>query len=193
MSRTDGAANAAESRARPPGQTDRNSRTSRTQGKRENAADSRSRDSDSMAATRPLNLPYIPPRQGYVQRWVRTRLGRSGDDVDNVARKEAEGWKPRAADTIPKGVSAPTIKKGEYEGLVGVRGNILMERPEEFHEEAAKQNRARSRRQMQAIEQQLHADHRPGQGIGKPRMTVKSQVGVRRNARRVEVQDDDED
>ena len=190
MATKDSATTVAEKRARPPGQTDRDSRTSRTQGKRENAADNRSRD-ESLAAHRPVNLPYIPPRPGYVQRWVRTRL-QGADDADNVSRKEAEGWQRRAMDTIPKDVKAPGIKSGEHNGYVGVRGNILMDRPKEFHEEVAKRNRAATRKQMIAVEQQLHADHRPGKGLGRPSMKVRTEVGVRPKARRVDVQEDDE-
>lgn len=197
MARNASAAKAAERGGRSPGPDDaddggmdRNSRTSRDQGKRENAEDARSRE-DVLLSSRPMNLPVVPPRPGYVQRWVRTRL-QGSEDADNVSRKESEGWRRRSIETIPKGVIAPKIKSGEHAGYIGVRGNILMERPEEIHQAYADRNRRATEAQMTAVEQQLHADHTPGRGLGRPKMSVKTEVGVRRNARRVEVQEDDE-
>lgn len=178
-----------DAKAKKAKASNRNNRTSRDQSKRENADEPRERT--PILAARPSNLINIPARSGFVQRYVRMSYG-STEDVDNVSRKMNEGWKPREASTIPKGVIAPKIRNGDYTGYIGVRGNILMERPIALHKQYGARNRMLTQHQMDVVEQQLHAEHRPGKGLGKPKIKIQSEVGVRK-ARPAQVQDDDDD
>jgi hypothetical protein len=70
-----------------------------------------------------LDASFIEPRPGYTQRWVRTHIN-GIPDPQNVGKKFNEGWRPRPADTVPKGHYVPTI---EYQGSNVIRkyGNIL--------------------------------------------------------------------
>jgi hypothetical protein len=62
---------------------------------------------------RPSTLEAPPPRPGYVQRWIRTSIGAS-NDPQNVSKRFREGWRPRPADTVPRGYTPPTIMHGQY-------------------------------------------------------------------------------
>lgn len=173
---------------REPG-FDRNARTSRAAQSRENAADPRVRA--QLVTRRPKALPDIPARPGMAQRWVRVAIG-SNEDVDNMSRAEAVGWEPRKADTLPSGVKAPIIRKGDLAGYIGVRGNVLMERPEEISQAYRQQNREAANAQETYVREQLLQEHRPGvKGLGRPKMTHKSSVGVR-SRRPALVQEDDD-
>lgn len=178
-----------DAKAKKAKASNRNNRTSRDQAKRENADEERERT--PILAARPSNLINIPARAGFAQRYVRMSYG-STEDVDNVSRKQNEGWKPREASTIPKHIIAPKIKTGDYAGYIGVRGSILMERPLALHKQYAARNRQLTQHQMDVVEQQLHSEHRPGKGLGKPKIKIQSEVGVRK-ARPAQVQEDEDD
>lgn len=76
----------------------------------------------------PTSLEAPPPRAGFVQRWI--RVGMFGvDDPTNTARKTREGWRPRSADSVPKGFHLPTISHGQWAGCIGVEGSLLCEMP----------------------------------------------------------------
>lgn len=166
-------------------------RQSRAANARENAAKPGKRPVITSAA--PLNLPYIPARPGMDQRWGRVILGTDGEDVANCSRLEARGWTSRLATTLPAGIKAPTIRKGDYIGAIGSMGNVLMERPTELGDEQRDANRAAADEQQDFVNQQLLNEHRPGvKGLGRPKMRVDSSVGVR-GKRPVVQEDDDED
>lgn len=170
----------------------RTPRSSRASSARENAADPKMRPVVSSQA--PLNLPYVKARPGYVQRYGRISL-QGQDDVENISRLEAKGWSPRKSDTLPSGSKAPVIRKGEYTGYVGIRGNILMERPVELNEQYRQANRDATEAQIDHVRRQLFAEHRPGvKALGRPKMEVESSVGVRgrKRAPKVLQQDDDD-
>ena len=74
----------------------------------------------------PVSLPYLKPRAGMVQRWIRVAVRGEADPV-NTARKFREGWQPRAVSTVPKNIPVPRVDSGKYAGCVGVEGMILCE------------------------------------------------------------------
>ena len=118
-----------------------------------------------------------PAREGFTQRWVRTMLG-AREDSSNVMRQMNRGWRPRKADTVPKGSYAPTFDfRGE--SVVGIEGMILMERPLRIHEKHAEHNREMKQRQESAVEQNLMQSHEPhNRGFGKPRIEAESEVST---------------
>lgn len=123
-----------------------------------------------------LDTTHIPARPGYVQRWVRTKL-RGDDDQNNVFRKINQGWKPRMLDSVPKGQYVPHV---DFNGVnvIGIHGNILMERPVEIHERHAAYNRQQAKAQMEAARHNLFNVHAEGSGLTAPTMNTKTQVKV---------------
>ena len=77
----------------------------------------------------PASLPFIKPRPGYVQRWVRVAIKGEADPT-NTARKWREGWRPRRAETLGN-IPAPVLRSGEFSGCIGVEGMVLCEMPVE--------------------------------------------------------------
>lgn len=104
----------------------------------------------------PVNLVAPPSRPGYTQRWVRVAI-QSVDDVSNLAKAYQQGWRPRTKDTIDELQKVPTIKHGEYAGVVGVHGMILMERPNELDEKHRAFIKRRTDHQARAITGELEA------------------------------------
>lgn len=105
----------------------------------------------------PASLPYIPPRKGMVQRYIRVAL-RGEADPTNTARKFREGWVPRRVDSVPKNIPVPRIESGKYTGCVGVEGMVLCEM-------SAARNEARNHyflnkniRQTQSVDQRLNEE-----------------------------------
>lgn len=75
-----------------------------------------------------------PPRDGMEQRWVRCRIGGT-EDVQNVLKRQQQGWTPRPADTLPPGFAGMGQKFDKLPDLGNIIGNqdcVLMERPEEL-------------------------------------------------------------
>ena len=105
----------------------------------------------------PASLPYIKPRPGMVQRYIRVAMRGEADPV-NTARKLREGWVPRRLDTVPKNVPVPHIDSGKYAGCVGVEGMILMEMPAARNASRNKYFAAKNRSQSEAVDLKLAAD-----------------------------------
>ena len=123
-----------------------------------------------------LDTSHYPARPGFVQRWVRTHLN-GREDASNIMRQQNRGWRPRSADSIPKGVFAPTFDlRGST--VIGMEGIVLMERPLALHEKHAAHNREMACRQELAVEHNLQASHEAGKGFGKPRITAESEVST---------------
>lgn len=116
-----------------------------------------------------LDASKMPPREGFVQRWVRTTIN-DEDDQSNVYRRINQGWKPRKASTVITSEFVPTIK---YQGadIIGIHGNILMERPIELQERQERHERKLASDQMKAVTNDMHKVHDAGSGITRPEFT----------------------
>ena len=128
-----------------------------------------------------LNTENMPPREGYVQRWVRTTINNE-DDQSNLYRSINRGWKPRKADSVARGMFVPQVN---YQGanVIGINGMILMERPIELHEKQKAYEDQLSNNQMRAVEANMHKVHERGSGLTKPEFTEhKSSVTTGRPA-----------
>lgn len=121
-----------------------------------------------------LDTSRIPPRDGYVQRWIRTQI-RGEDDVKNIISSQREGWEPRTLDSIPQGMLVPKTDFNEMQ-VVGMKSAILMERPEELRDRHRNYIQAKTDRQMVAVRANLMKGHRPGHGFERPVMKVSSQT-----------------
>lgn len=136
--------------------------------------------------TPPSNLEAPPPRPGMRQRWVRVSM-HGADDVSNYAKQQREGWRPRRADSVPKGFQVPSIKEGDFAGCIGVHGVILCEMPEERVRQRTAYYREQIEMQTQAVEHDLEKDFK---SIGLDK-TMRSRVAVGRRPKVAEAVDDD--
>lgn len=127
-----------------------------------------------------LDTSNIPARPGYVQRWVRTELN-GLPDPNNVGKRFNQGWRPRMADTVASGQFVPTI---DYRGsnVIGMVGNILMERPIELHERHRRYVQSMTDAQTQSVSENLYRVHERGSGMGRPSMQQESTVSRGRSA-----------
>jgi hypothetical protein len=107
---------------------------------------------DAWAEPSLLNAPA--PRPGFVQRWMRTKLG-ADDDARNIMRRMNRGWRPRSADTIPAGEFAPSMTIPSFGSVIGVEGMVLVERPAEMQASHEQYGRELADRQMQSVYQML--------------------------------------
>jgi hypothetical protein len=131
-----------------------------------------------------LNAPEARP--GFAQRWVRTKLGGT-DDQGNLIRKLNQGWRPRQADTVPKGYAAPTTSYGDYGNVVGTHDMLLMERPSELNDKYVNRIKEDTRNLEHSVKRTLGQVHKPGSGLTSPSIEENRQVST---GRRVNVADD---
>ena len=128
-----------------------------------------------------LDTSHIPARNGFVQRWVRTKMN-GVDDPKNVMKKMNEGYRPRMANTVPEGQFAPTVNSRQYGDIIGMDGIILMERPEKLHKSHAAHNRAMAGKQIEAVNGILQRAQEPGKGFGPVNVNSSSSVDTGRQA-----------
>lgn len=89
-----------------------------------------SRDSDLPTTwVRPTSLDAPPPRPGFVNRWVRFRVGNE-EDKDNLDKYMSQGWRPLPKSSIRKDHVLTANLEGKYGQFVVKRGLILMELPQ---------------------------------------------------------------
>jgi len=117
-------------------------------------------------------LPEIDPRPGFVQRYVNTL---DGTNLHNQLRR---GWRPRRSDTLPANtLGAPTIQHGEYNGCVGVNGQVLMEMPIALHQRHQQAQRNATAKQQEAIEANIYKVKGPGMAAVATEATTRASVG----------------
>lgn len=142
---------------------------------------------------RPSNLEAPPARPGYVQRWVRIRLGNVRDTA-RLRKAMVEGWRPVKA-SAAAGHSLPIIQhdslgEGDY---IGAEDLILMEMPERVAQQRERFYKRKQARQTGAVERQVKGVHSEDHiGFGDIRSRSHSRVRVAQGtARTVEAADDD--
>lgn len=101
-----------------------------------------------------LDTSKLPPRPGYVQRWVRTKLDGEWDGA-NLDRAFNDGWRPRKRENIPEGMyltNTENLASYGFEGqAISIHGMVLMERPVEVHEVEAQAERDMNEAQMRSV------------------------------------------
>ena len=136
------------------------------------------------------DLDAPPARKGYVNRFIRIRLG-TVRDTARLRNAIREGWRPVKASSLSDR-SLPTVNLDQYGDVIGVEDLILCEMPEKVHKQRMKFFRSKQRRQNEAIERQLKGVSRQDvSGFGPIVPTHRSQVTVAQPQRQVEVADDD--
>jgi len=163
--------------------TDNNqARTSRASDSRaaDEAHDSRDEFEDIDFNPANLNTKDIPPREGYVQRWVRTSI-RGENDQTNVYKNAKLGWKPRQADSVKKGAMVPTVELNG-DNVIGLHDTLLMERPTSIDDKHKEYLRKQTSAQMQAVENDMLKVHDAKSGMGRPTSNSRSSVSTGRVA-----------
>lgn len=102
---------------------------------------------------RASNLDAPEPRPGFVQMWIRVEVD-GKPDGRNYSRKFREGWRPRLPESVPEGLSPPTMRHGN-QTVIGAQGMVLCEMPKSAAAKRRLFYKTRTQRQMQAVEQNL--------------------------------------
>jgi hypothetical protein len=111
---------------------------------------------------RPSEMDSPPPRPGFVQRWIRIRLG-TVRDTARLRKAMREGWRAvKASAMAGMDHSLPIIQHdqlgdGDY---IGAEDLILMEMPESVNRQRETFYKRRQARQTGAIERQVKGVHR---------------------------------
>lgn len=82
------------------------------------------------------DLDAPPPRPGYVNRFIRIRLGTTRDSA-RLRQAMREGWRPVRASSA-HGNSLPTINLDQFGDVIGVEDLVLCEMPEKLHKQRQK-------------------------------------------------------
>lgn len=116
--------------------------------------------------TGPRNMPEIPARDGYVQRWVRMADPNMPGD-NNFRMRYVDGWRPRPLETIPemfrifsgqtKGAAAPTDMQ--------IGQNILCEMPIALWQRRMATKQALNKRFRDIADETVSKINRLGGGI----------------------------
>ena len=91
------------------------------------------------------DLDAPPARKGYVNRFIRIRLG-TVRDTARLRNAIREGWRPIKASTLSDR-SLPTINLDQYGDIIGVEDLILCEMPVKVHAQRKKNFKDKQRRQ----------------------------------------------
>ena len=152
-------------------------------------------DSEVLEWIRPSELDAPPARPGFVQRWIRIRLGTTRDTA-RLRKAMREGWRPvKASSQARTDHSLPIIQHdqlgdGDY---IGAEDLILMEMPERINRQRMAFYKRRQARQTGAIERQVKGVHRD-EHLGFGSIAHKNVSSVRRGpgvARQVAPADDE--
>jgi hypothetical protein len=109
---------------------------------------------DATEYRRYSKLDAPDPMPGYVQRWIRVRLGGKNDPT-NAYRQFQEGWRPRPIGSVSGGHLLPTIQLGQFGECIGVGDSILCQRPRKIDNQARDEARARRKSQTASTETAL--------------------------------------
>ena len=104
-----------------------------------------------------------------MHRWVRSEV-RGYEDRKNFSARLREGWEPVRADEYPD-FEYPALDSGRYEGIIGVGGLILCRIPVESVNERSEYFKARTRDQMDAVDNDLMKEENPAMPINKNRQS----------------------
>jgi hypothetical protein len=123
-------------------------------------------------------LDAPPARPGYVQRFIRVRLGVSRDAANWVA-KQREGWRPVKLSSVTDR-SLPTTALENGTEVIGVEDLVLCEMPEKIFEQRQAYYRQKLRDQNSAIERQLReTGAQAAGGFGAIEQTRRTSVSTR--------------
>lgn len=155
----------------------------------DNLYDIEGRESEVLEWKRHSDLDAPPARNGYVNRFIRVRLG-NVRDTGRLRNALREGWRPVLRDEVSDR-SLPSIHLEKFGDVIGVEDLILCEMPEHAYKQRQLHFRQKLRRQNAAIERQLAEQSRKDvPGFGPIQQQRSSSVSVP-SKRQASVADDE--
>ena len=127
----------------------------------------RNKDLRKKPWTPPSSLDAPPAPEGFCHRWIRVET-MGFQDTANVSKKLREGWEFVRAEEIKNTLGDhdyPVIRDGQYAGLIGVGGLVLARIPEEIMKSRAEYFKRITQDRMNAIDNDLMKEQRPGMPI----------------------------
>jgi hypothetical protein len=127
----------------------------------------RNKDLRKKPWTPPSSLDAPPAPAGFCHRWIRVET-MGFNDTANVSKKLREGWEFVRAEEIKNSLGDhdyPVIRDGQYAGLIGVGGLVLARIPEEIMKSRAEYFKKITQDRMNAIDNDLMKEQRPGMPI----------------------------
>lgn len=141
---------------------------------------------------RPSALDAPAPRPGFVQRWVRYKMG-NAEDGDNFESRYDEGWRPRRNAQIKRGHELTADLKGKYGQYIVKRGLILMEMPEKVFLQKSAHYRKLQMKMTEAIDRNYFKINHPLMPVLQPsRKTRVQTTNIRRGRLEDNIPGDDE-
>ena len=113
--------------------------------------------------TPPSSLDAPPAPKGFVHRWIRTEF-MGQEDTGNVSKKLREGWEFVRAEEIKNNLGDhdyPVIRRGQYQGLIGVGCLVLARIPEEIVEQRKQYFKNITADQIKAVDNDILREQRP--------------------------------
>jgi hypothetical protein len=128
------------------------------------------------------NLPDIPSRAGYVQRWVRNSDPTAGGGDTNFQQRWMAGWRPRPLETVPELFSIywSHLKSAKAPDQLQVGQMTLMEMPEEVFQRRMARIHERNTRYRDIAAESLEKVNQLGGGIATTFSNSNSSVSVGR-------------
>lgn len=156
----------------------------------EDINDVEGRDSEILEWRRHSDLDAPPPREGFVNRFIRVRLG-TVRDTGRLRAAIREGWRPVKASSVDDR-TLPNIHLEQFGDVIGVEDLILCEMPKKVFAKRKEFYSKKAGRQRAAISRQLDEQSRANvPGFGPIQQQRSSSVTVRHQPRQVAVADDE--
>ena len=133
--------------------------------------------------TPPSSLDAPPAPKGFVHRWIRTEF-MGQEDTGNVSKKLREGWEFVRSEEIKNNLGDhdyPVIRKGQYQGLIGVGGLVLARIPEEIVEQRKQYFQNITADQVKAVDNDILREQRPEMPVNINRQSRVTFGGARKS------------
>lgn len=128
-----------------------------------------------------LSMKNIPTRPGFQRRWIRTHtLG--VEDQQNLFRRHNGGWRPVLLESIPKGQSVVSVEFGGHT-VVGIKGSVLMERPDQVHAREKFKVAMHAANQLEAVKNNMFSVVKDPKMEKPPEVTLNRQSTTGRDTR----------
>ena len=137
---------------------------------------------------RGASLAMPPARPGMDQRWIAFAIN-GRETPSNYMRKLREGWKTRAADSIPQDFPVPTVDHGKWAGCIVVEGSVLCERPLSISQRRDRHFKNETARRTAAIDSELNSFNRENRNPAFG--PIRKAIGERQVLREVNIMSDD--
>ena len=143
------------------------------------ASETRSKTERPKVWTPPSSLDAPPAPDGFRHRWIRAEsLG--FDDTKNIAGRLRSGYELVRADEYPDH-DYPSVKDGNYAGVIGVGGLVLARVPEEIAKSREDYFAKRTQEREQAIANDPLKEQHPSMPINSERQTRVTFGGTKKN------------